>query len=147
MAEEAKFEIGIKALILNDRNRILVLKAGEEELRYEKQDFWDLPGGRIQLNSDIEETLRREINEELGIPGSTLRINGIFDASISNFKITRKKEKLSLMLITYECGLSAHKEFKISKEHSEYRWMPVNVAARHLGKKFPKAFVDKLRKL
>ena len=62
MGREEKFEIGIKALITNARNEILVLRAGEAELRYEKRDFWDLPGGRIQAGYDIKGTLIREIN-------------------------------------------------------------------------------------
>jgi len=32
-----------------------------------KKDFWDLPGGFVDLNENLEESLRREIKEELKI--------------------------------------------------------------------------------
>jgi len=35
--------------------------------RGEKDDFWSLPGGRVELLEPSEDTLRREMLEELGI--------------------------------------------------------------------------------
>ena len=35
--------------------------------RGESEDFWTLPGGRAELGEPAEETLRREMREELGV--------------------------------------------------------------------------------
>lgn len=35
--------------------------------RAEREDFWSLPGGRAELREPAEETLRREMREELGV--------------------------------------------------------------------------------
>ena len=55
---EQLFQIGIKAIIRNDENQILLLK---------NKDYWDIPGGRIDQCEDIETTLLRELNEEIGV--------------------------------------------------------------------------------
>ncbi len=147
LSKEAKFQIGIKALITNAKGEILLLKAGEEELRYVKKPFWDLPGGRIQPGATIEETLKREVNEELGIEKKDIRVLNIFDATVSNFKIIRYTPPLSLMLIVYRCKLNSNKKFRLSKEHSAYEWISISRAKMLLKEKFPKEFITKLSKL
>ena len=55
---EQLFQIGIKAIIRNDENQILLLK---------NKDYWDIPGGRMDQGEDIEAALLRELNEEIGV--------------------------------------------------------------------------------
>ena len=55
---EQLFQIGIKAIIRNDENQILLL---------ENKDYWDIPGGRMDQGEDIEAALLRELNEEIGL--------------------------------------------------------------------------------
>ena len=143
MADEAVFHIGIKALFLNEKNEILLLKAGIKETMHTKVEFWDLPGGRIQPGQSIADTLLREINEELGISGTSVKIGEIFDASISNFKVSHG-QNVSLMLITYLCSLNKRAEFKLSDEHTEWKWVPVSKAKEMLNIKFPQSFIKRL---
>lgn len=51
------FNIGIKAVIVKD-GRLLIAK-------HRTKGFWDVPGGRIDDDETIHETLMREIDEEL----------------------------------------------------------------------------------
>jgi 8-oxo-dGTP pyrophosphatase MutT (NUDIX family) len=143
MADEAKFHVGIKAMILNDRNEVLLLKSGPEETKHTKVEYWDFPGGRIKEGHGIEETLRREIMEELGVPGEKLEISGIFDATISNFKMSHG-ENVSLMLLVYRCMLPKDSKFKLSDEHSEWKWMKIGPAKLALDIKYPRSFLEKL---
>jgi 8-oxo-dGTP pyrophosphatase MutT (NUDIX family) len=145
--EEALFEIGIKALIVNGEGKILLLKAGEEEKKYENVDFWDLPGGRIQGDETIEETLRREIEEELGIDGRNLIIKELFDATISTFKIRKEGKQFGLMLIVYRCELPPDAKFDLSKEHFSYGWISVGEAGKLLSTKFDNGFIKRLKLL
>ena len=48
------------AIILDKDNRILLQKRSDVNL-------WGNPGGAMELGEDIEETLKREINEETGL--------------------------------------------------------------------------------
>ncbi len=53
------YRISIKALILDDEQKFLLAK--------QEDGTWDFPGGGIDYHETPEETLRREILEEMGI--------------------------------------------------------------------------------
>ncbi len=42
------FHLGIKALIRNSEDMILLLQVNPKALDGPKRDYWDLPGGRVQ---------------------------------------------------------------------------------------------------
>ncbi len=46
--------------VVSDRGRVLVE-------RLETLDFWTLPGGQVELGETSEDTLRREMLEEIGV--------------------------------------------------------------------------------
>lgn len=46
---EQKFHVGVKALIMNDNNEILILKTNPKEAGHFHPEHWDLPGGRIKI--------------------------------------------------------------------------------------------------
>ena len=58
------FNIGVKAVIVQ-RGKALVLK--EKDIRNSRVEIFDLPGGRIEDEEPAEQTLERELKEELGI--------------------------------------------------------------------------------
>ena len=60
MAQPRAFQVGVKGAIVSD-GQVLLLK---RENRWSGV-FWDVPGGRMEGGEDIEETLRRELREEL----------------------------------------------------------------------------------
>jgi 8-oxo-dGTP diphosphatase len=62
---EAQFWIGVHGAIVDDDNRILLLRRAPN-MRY-RPGHWDLPGGHLARNEDIHECLHREIFEETGL--------------------------------------------------------------------------------
>lgn len=52
-------EVGQKALIAKDGKILLV--------QYPQNDTWDLPGGRIHKGEEVDEGVRREVKEEVGL--------------------------------------------------------------------------------
>lgn len=138
-----KFYVGVKAMIINEKNEILVLRVNAEEMKERQYDHWDLPGGRIKDGETFEMALRREVNEELGI--NEIEILEHFDTQISNMKIPTASEWTSLLMVTYRCRLQRHDiQFKLSSEHLEYKWANISEAKELLKVKFANSFIDKL---
>jgi 8-oxo-dGTP pyrophosphatase MutT (NUDIX family) len=114
-----KFNVGVKAAIVQD-NKLLVVK-------HSTKGFWDIPGGRIDTNESIEQTLRRELNEEL--PSHT-------DAEIGEIVCAYRvpgsviDAETGLLLLAYRVSVVFDGAITLSEEHSEVRWMSFDEALR-----------------
>ena len=53
----------VAALILDDQGRLLIIERAEEP----KKGTWDLPGGFANPGESAEQTIQREVKEELGL--------------------------------------------------------------------------------
>lgn len=105
------FNVGIKAAIVKD-NKILLVK--------HTAGYWDFPGGRIDDDESIEQTLRREISEET----PNAKVNSIGEA-ICAYRIPGDafEDGRGLVLIVYRVDADfpdGHVE--ISDEHTEVWW-------------------------
>jgi 8-oxo-dGTP pyrophosphatase MutT (NUDIX family) len=105
-----KFYVGVKGLI-RAGSGFLILK--HESGRY------DIPGGRIDDDEDFEQTLRRELNEELP---------GIKDVKIGNMIGAYRLHKdidqdTSLVLLYFSVEAILPEEIELSDEHTEYLWV------------------------
>lgn len=96
MSNLKTFNIGVKGLIVKD-NKVLLLKRDLGN----GQMYWDVPGGRINDNEDILETLKRELVEEISSIGD-FKIKEILDV----YRLPRDIEKdLGLVLIFYKVNV------------------------------------------
>lgn len=146
METDARFFVGCKALIKNSKNEMLILKSGPAELKSTKRKtpFWDLPGGKIKIGeTDMKRTVTREVSEELGVPKGALKVGGLFDASVSKFKIQHGK-RIPLVLVTFKCKLKDN-SFRLTDEHERFSWVPIVKARKLLSIKFNKTFIQKLK--
>ena len=57
-----KFTVGVVALVRDDKDRILLLRH-----TYRLARPWGLPGGGLKPGESLEECLRRELREEIGM--------------------------------------------------------------------------------
>ena len=57
----------VRAAVVDERGRVLLLRYGDEY-----GDWWVTPGGGREQGEDDEQTLRRELEEEVGLVGFTL---------------------------------------------------------------------------
>lgn len=60
--KDSLIRVTLKAVILDDRGRILVVKE-------RGRDWWDIPGGGIDHGETIEQALKRELYEEVSFQG------------------------------------------------------------------------------
>jgi len=66
--------VGVGAVIFRGEEILLVLR-GQEPAR----GSWSLPGGLVELGETLEEALRRELAEEVGITVEVLGITAVLD--------------------------------------------------------------------
>ncbi len=101
-------EFTTAAIIENEKGEVLLVKRAVEP----KKEYWDLPGGFVKIKETLEESVRREINEELAINLGDLKylsshcdrylyqgvnkfINGVnFTAHVSNEIVLKPKDDI-----------------------------------------------------
>ena len=108
-----KFFVGVKGIIRDERG-VLLLKRDLKD-----QNFYDIPGGRIDDTELFEDTLRRELSEEL--PGTKLvKINKLAGTT----RVMRDiAENTGLVLIYFLVEAELPEKIVLSEEHSSYVWV------------------------
>lgn len=83
--------------------------------------YWDIPGGRMGEGEEIQQTLNRELTEEI------LTIKGIHILDfVQVYKLPQNlKDGNGLMLLFYRVEAEID-TVEISDEHVDYRWVGVN---------------------
>ena len=112
MAKEIqRFDVGVKAFIVNGRDEILLL-------RETASGQWELPGGRIDVGEErapLEQVLRRELGEELGPE---------FQAEIGPLALTWARERKPndfVFLVGRFCRYKSGTP-RLSDEHDAWAW-------------------------
>ena len=102
-------DIPVKALIVKD-GKILITR----------DRLWELPGGRMNVGEEPEETLHREIQEELGVDIRILHIEDAFVRSVTPPNPTH-------LILVFRCELVDDTPFRADeKEIQEMRWITAN---------------------
>jgi 8-oxo-dGTP pyrophosphatase MutT (NUDIX family) len=110
------------------RAAAVVLRAGHLLLSRNADDpFWSLPGGRIEPGECAEETLSREIAEELGVGSAQIgtllwRIENPFTHSGRRYRETGFYYRV--VLAAEACPL-VEGEFAGPEPHLRLRWFPL----------------------
>lgn len=126
---EQLFQIGIKAIIRNDENQILLLK---------NKDYWDIPGGRIDQGEATETTLLRELNEEIGV--NHIAQKQLWDVVKSVKQLPYGNMMTSLMLIVYRVQLPADQIPHSCEPGAVLHWVSSEEATDRLKNKYPDSF-------
>lgn len=110
------FYVGVKGVIVRDGKVLLLRTNANHENR---GDRWEMPGGRIDGDEIIEQTLRRELKEEL--PNiQNVQIGKILSA---NRIVKDIQGEISLVLVFYRVNAEFDGgEPKLSEEHLEFQW-------------------------
>ena len=106
-----------KCVILNKENKFLVLR----RTNYSNcgRDKWDFPGGSVNQDEDVNESIKRELREELQIEIENPKV----------FKISSGKGIPSgqfIFVLFASKILNVKKGIKLSNEHSEYKWISLD---------------------
>lgn len=110
--ENRELQVGVKILLRNQDNKYLVLFRSFKNKPIPHREYWDMPGGRINIGSSLIENLKREVMEETG-----LEIIGE-PKLITAQDIIKEQHVVRLVYIGFGKG-----EVRLSGEHSEYKWL------------------------
>jgi predicted house-cleaning noncanonical NTP pyrophosphatase (MazG superfamily)/8-oxo-dGTP pyrophosphatase MutT (NUDIX family) len=136
------FYVGIKGLIENKDNEILLLKAIVKDPQVATKPYWDLPGGRVEESQAALDVLKREIEEETGIK-KICNIT-LFHTLISNHISKYKNKDMRLLLVVYKVNIPENSRITLSHEHLSYEWVERKEAAKRLAHKYPEEFTSLL---
>lgn len=103
--------IEVCAAIIINNNKILLTQRGYGEYK----DKWEFPGGKIEENETKEETIIREIKEELD---ATIKVEKFLTKVEYDYTSFYLKMNVFITSLT-----SSHLLFK---EHESYKWIDIS---------------------
>jgi 8-oxo-dGTP diphosphatase len=101
----------VAALILNDKNEILCTQRAESKYDYISYK-WEFPGGKVEAGETEEETLKRELEEELQIE---------VDILDKFYQVEHTYEHFNLSMPVYLCKLKTN-DLKLMV-HTSIKWL------------------------
>lgn len=143
MAEQ-HFQIGIKGLIRNDKGEILMVYIPPWE---HNPGHWDFPGGRMDPGETFLDTLKRELQEEIGV--SYIGIPKQLGAMLTPITIPVGGDRIPLVFVIYETAIPVDAKIVLDPNgpEKEYRWFTPVEAADKMAIKFAPEFCDIVRTL
>ena len=107
-------EIHVVAAIIKYNNKILCVQRGENKLSYISKKY-EFPGGKVEPGETLEETVVREIREELNMTIKT---------EMPYIKITHQYPDFLLIMDSFICSCLDPTVFLT--EHVDYKWLSVS---------------------
>jgi ADP-ribose pyrophosphatase YjhB (NUDIX family) len=110
--------VGATLLVLNQDNQLLMIKRTDNRC-------WGVPGGAMELGESLENTVKRETQEEIGINVKDLELFGVYSGQELYYQYPNGAEvyNVSVVYITR----NASEVIKINlDEHSEYKYFDVH---------------------
>jgi len=115
------------------------------------KEYWDFPKGHIEKGENLEETAKREVEEETGLKDLKL-IEGFKEWIKYFFKLTLRQNhqfgtgqegKNVFKIVTFFLAETKTKEVKVSFEHIGFKWLPYEEAIEKLTFKNAKEILKK----
>lgn len=107
-----------KCVLINNENKFLILKRTNYK-NDGNEGLWDIPGGSVNLDEDVNLAVKREVEEELQI-----KISNIKPISIDSGKGIPTGQFIFVLFCSYD--YNSKDKIILSNEHSEYKWISVN---------------------
>ena len=107
-------EVHVTAAVVIQDNKILCVQRNENKYEYISKK-WEFAGGKVEKNEQLEETIKREILEELNL-----------NIHVKSFliQVNHQYPDFKLKMDTFLCEIN-HGELEL-KEHIDYKWLSVS---------------------
>jgi ADP-ribose pyrophosphatase YjhB (NUDIX family) len=110
--------VGVGAVVVDDRGRILLVKRGTEPMK----GHWSLPGGLLELGESLTEGVKREIFEETGLFVQPEAIVEVVDRIYRNSDGKDSRIQYHYVVVDYWCRVVGG-DLKPSSDASEVAWV------------------------
>lgn len=117
-----KTDIIQKAVILNSKGQVLILKRSQTNLR--KPGQLDLPGGFLDSGESLENGIQREIREEVGFESKNSQL--VFaKTEVRRWYVDGAENERNSIFLFYisETDIDT---VKLSPEHQSYQWLELD---------------------
>jgi 8-oxo-dGTP diphosphatase len=118
--------VAVVAVIRNSEGKYLILKRHPGEIAY--PNMYTFPGGKVEGNDSIEETLVKEVEEEIGLilkPGKILLKDKTFI----------RPDDQTAKVWSYLCEVVSDLPIKLSSDFTDYKWVNLDELKKlsHVG--------------
>ena len=122
MVKKVVHRVCAVGIIRDSDGRVLILKMPENKGVYPGQ--WGLVGGGIDSGELMEEGLKREVREEVGIEVDEIRPFWFFDDRREKVDKDGSLIDVYMIYLMFDC-LARSKNIKMNEEWIEYKWVEV----------------------
>lgn len=112
------FGFGVKAFITNPCGEFLFLKRSALSKHF--AGTWELPGGKVDAGEAFDTALVREVAEETGL---TIELDRVVGAT------QYEMPQIKLAVLFMEARMLSG-DVRLSDEHDDYRWVPLDEITR-----------------
>lgn len=120
--------VGCGALIFNDKNELLLMKRSKKiEVHHSTVNMWSTPGGEVEFQEKIEDAVKREVREELGVEIEIIKFIGFNDQIL-------KKAGVHWTCHEFMCKIKSGEPKNMEpKKCDELRWFKINDIPKNCG--------------
>lgn len=104
--------VGVKGIV-KVGGSVLVLKKRKSEIAY-----WDIPGGRVEDSETLEETLSRELSEEMP-EFKEYTIDGV----VSAYRLPKDVENDNGLVFVFFLVRATSRDIGVLPEHEGFEWV------------------------
>ncbi|MFT4532358.1 MAG: 8-oxo-dGTP diphosphatase [Candidatus Saccharimonadales bacterium] len=110
--KDCLYRVAVKAIVIRDRKVLLVMDDGDTA--------WCLPGGGIDHGENLEQALRRELAEEVGITEADVKTNG----KITGVIVGHTKSGIPRCNIHFRVNITSE-NLSATEETVKLEWIPI----------------------
>jgi 8-oxo-dGTP pyrophosphatase MutT (NUDIX family) len=122
---EQLFEPSIESFVLPQTVKALVQQGAGVLLLMKQNGTWDLPGGKLDPDENLDMAMRRELSEEIGMTPATL----VFHGEALRHRENRLPVRVSFYRATFKSGWTTG-DIILSTEHRELVIADADLIAR-----------------